>query len=125
MTEHRASYPVRVDATPDPAPISRWLWLVKWLLLVPHLVVLAFLWLAFCGVGIVAFFAILISGRYPRGLFDFNVGVLRWSWRGYYYRYGAPGAHRHPPLPLNHVAGYPAPPAPPPPPRVSPGVGPG
>src|SRR4051794_41420385 len=99
MTEHRAPYPVRVDGASEPEAVSRGLWLVKWLLLVPHLVVLLFLWLAFYVVGIVAFFAILITARYPRTLFDFNVGVLRWSWRVHYYRYRAPATHRHPPVP--------------------------
>src|SRR3954451_2806039 len=93
VAENRTSYPVHVDASTDPATLSRWLWLVKWLLLVPHLVVLVFLWLAFFVVGIVAFFAILMTGRYPRGLFDFAVGVLRWSWRGHDSRYG--GLPRH------------------------------
>ena len=79
MSENRTSYPVRVDASTDPDGLTRWLWLVKWLLLVPHLVVLVFLWVAFCAVGIVAFFAILVTGRYPRALFDFVEGVLRWQ----------------------------------------------
>jgi hypothetical protein len=99
--------PVRVRSAID-AP-SRRLWLVKWCVLaVPHYPILIGLYLLYPLVTIAAGIAILFTGRYPRPLFDFNVGVLRWSWRLMNYRFPMNSTDKYPPFTLASVPDYPA-----------------
>jgi hypothetical protein len=77
-------------------------------LALPHYIILAFLWIAFVVVCIIAFFAILIKAKYPKGLFNFNTGVLRWTWRVGFYSYSALATDKYPPFSLTPDKDYPA-----------------
>ncbi|ORB16373.1 DUF4389 domain-containing protein [Mycobacterium noviomagense] len=107
MQPETADYPVRVRGDLDPA-LSRWQWLVKWILAIPHYIVLIFLHIAAVIVFVIAIFAILITGKYPRALFDFSVGVMRWRWRVAFYALTALGTDKYPPFSLQPKPEYPA-----------------
>jgi Domain of unknown function (DUF4389) len=81
---------------------------VKWVLVIPHVLILLALWIAFSVLSVVAFFAILFTERYPRWIFDFDLGVLRWTWRVSFYSYAALGSDRYPPFTLAEEPSYPA-----------------
>jgi len=106
-TPQPAMATVRLDGTLDPR-LSRWLWLVKMVLAIPHFVILAALWIPFILTTLFAGIAILTTGHYPRRLFDFNVGILRWNWRVGFYVYAALGTDKYPPFSLAPRADYPA-----------------
>ena len=101
------TYPVTLRGELTDPPSRGW-WLLKWLLVLPHCIILVFLWVAFIVVTVIAFFAILFTAKYPRGLFNFNVGVLRWGWRVGFYSYEALGTDKYPPFSLAPDDSYPA-----------------
>ena len=107
MNAESQVYPVNIRGELTIPPARGW-WLLKWLLGIPHYICLIGLWIAFVVVGIIAFFAILFTAKYPKDLFDFNVGVLRWSWRVGFYSYQALGTDKYPPFCTDPDPDYPA-----------------
>ncbi len=107
MTSSPGSYPVSLEGRLD-EDLSRWKWLVKWFLAIPHFIILLFLALGALFASIGAWFAILFTGKYPRALFDYNVGVLRWAWRVSYYCTEVLGTDKYPPFSLDDDPEYPA-----------------
>jgi hypothetical protein len=105
-SEEEQPYPFSLKAELTEPP-SQWLWLVKWILIIPHIIVLSFLWAAAVIVWIMSLVAILFTAKYPRSFFEFNVGVLRWTWRVGFYSYQALGTDKYPPFTLS-AGGYPA-----------------
>jgi hypothetical protein len=105
-TAPSGAYPVRLRGELDPT-LSRWLWLVKWFLAIPHVFALALLWPVAVLLTVAAGFSILFTGRYPRSIFDFNVGVMRWTWRVTFYAFTF-GTDRYPPFQLDRDPYYPA-----------------
>jgi hypothetical protein len=115
MNEPRTVEPVAAHSTEGPVRVrggidapSRRLWLVKWCVLaVPHYPILILLYLIYPLLTIVAGVAILFTGRYPRPIFEFNVGVLRWSWRVMNYRFPMNTTDKYPPFTLAPRDDYP------------------
>jgi hypothetical protein len=102
-----SAYPIDIKGDLSAPPARGW-WLIKWLLAIPHYIILCFLMIAFVVVSVIAFFAILFTEKYPKGLFEFNTGVLRWGWRVSFYSYGALATDKYPPFSLKADPNYPA-----------------
>ncbi|NQW16707.1 MAG: DUF4389 domain-containing protein [Chloroflexi bacterium] len=106
-TESSPAYPVVLTGELS-SELSRWLCLIKLILIIPHVLLLFLIWI---GVGlsvIGAFFAILVTGRYPRGLFDFNLGAMRYTWRVGFYSFAAFATDQYPPFSMDREDDYPA-----------------
>jgi hypothetical protein len=100
-------YPVEIRGDLAPS-INRWLFLIKWILIIPHLIMLAVLAVGLVFSWLFSLVAILFTGKYPETFFNFNVGVLRWLWRVGFYSYQALGTDQYPPFSLKPDPAYPA-----------------
>jgi hypothetical protein len=97
-------YPVSLEIT-YPSELNRWLPLIKWLLIIPHFIVLFFVYIGAAFVILFGFFAVLFTGRWPRGAFDYLVGTLRWTYRVFVYFHLMTDAY--PPFSLADEPDYP------------------
>ena len=107
MVKEQTPYPVSIRGELTEPP-SRALWLIKLLMALPHYIILIVLVIASVVISTIAFFSILFTGKYPKGLFNFNVGVLRWFWRVGFYSYDTLGTDKYPPFSLTPDDSYPA-----------------
>ncbi len=98
------SYPAGIEIS-YPSELNRWLPLVKWLLVIPHLIALFFVWIGAVFVAVFGFFAVLFTARWPRGAFEYLVGTLRWSYRVFAYSHLMTDAY--PPFTLADAPDYP------------------
>ncbi|MBI2964992.1 MAG: DUF4389 domain-containing protein [Chloroflexi bacterium] len=101
----RPEYPVKLQVA-EPAKLSRWLWIVKWLLAIPNWIVLGVVGIVYVFTLFFAWVAAVLLGRYPRGLFDFNVGFLRWTTRLSSYTMGLV-TDQYPPFAMRDIPEYP------------------
>ena len=107
MNAESKAYPVNIRGELT-IPPNGWVWIFKIILIIPHGIVLFALSIAFFFSWVISLFAILFTGKYPRGLFDYNVGVLRWWWRVGFYSFQALGTDKYPPFSLDPNPDYPA-----------------